>query len=101
MTARLRVLERRLVRQRAEIEVSAVVDDYLFRWDTARRLEQTPPGPFQFVGALLAAGYYLPTAAAATNYLEHCHHKDLSPNPDKLFRVLLPFITVNPRESER
>ncbi len=99
MTSRLRVLERRLVRQRAEIEVSAVVDDYIVRWYRARRREQTPPGPFQFVGSLLSAGFHLPTAAVATNYLERCHREDLFPNHEVLLRLLLPFVTLAPHES--
>ena len=90
MMLRLRFLERSLVRERAFIAVSDIVDDFLLQWDRALGDGPTPPDPFDFIRALTRAGFYLPTSARAFNYLDDCRRKSKMPDRELLVRTLLP-----------
>lgn len=90
MTPTLRSLERRLVRERAELAVSEVADRFLLRWDHALTGGSSPPDPLVLFKALVDAGFYWPTTHGALRYLDHCQHRDSLPDRHRLLRILLP-----------
>ena len=90
MMLRLRFLERSLVRERAFIAVTDIVDDFLLQWDRALGDGAPTPDPFDFIRALTRAGFYLPTTARAFNYLDDCRRKATKPAGELLVRTLLP-----------
>ena len=90
MTNRLRSLERRLVRERAEIGVAEVVNRLLRSWDEALDQGSSPPEPLAFFKALADAGFYLPTRHRALQYLDQCLQAASLPDRDQLLRMLLP-----------
>ena len=90
MTPTLRSLERRLVRERAEIAVSEVVDRFLLRWDHALTGGSSPPDPLVLFKALVEAGFYWPTTHGALQYLDQCRHVASLPDRHRLLWILLP-----------
>ena len=86
----LRVLERRLVQERAEIGVREAVDHLLRSWDHALTRGSSPPDPLVFFKTLAEAGVYLPTSQKALQYLAQCRLAASLPVRDRLLRMLLP-----------
>ena len=86
----VRALERRLVRERAEIGVAEVVNRLLRSWDEALDQGSSPPEPLALFKALAGAGFYLSARHRALQYLDQCLQAAALPDRDQLLRMLLP-----------
>ena len=92
MFARLRALERKLVRERAALAVTEHTNKLVNEWQDAVENDRTPPGALDFARDLTLNGFYLPaTLPRAINYLAECYYGKCLPDPRRLFRILLPW----------
>ncbi len=91
MISAVRRLERALVFERAELGVRSLVDDLVLRWAHASGDNVAAPEPCQFIHDLIIKeGLLLPSGPRAIAYLDLCRRDDATPDPDRLFRILLP-----------
>ena len=97
MFARLRALEKKLVRERAELAVTEHVNKLANEWEDAVENDRTPPGALDFARDLTVKSFYLPaTLPRAINYLSECYYGKTLPDPGRLFRILLPWCNYLP-----
>ncbi|MDA1347427.1 MAG: hypothetical protein O3A47_00930 [Chloroflexi bacterium] len=90
MTHSLRRLERALVRERVDLIVTAVVNDFLDRWSRALADGWPTPPVLDFSLALSRAGVHPFRCPGVTNYLADCAREQTLPDADRLVRILLP-----------
>ena len=93
MMARLRALERKLVRERAELAVIERVNDLAGRWRDALDQDGPMPGVLDFARGLVRAGFSLPTIPRAIQYLTEFRLGDSLPDRGRLLQTLLPWYT--------
>ena len=94
MFARLRALEKKLVRERAELAVTEHVNKLANEWEDAVENDRPPPGALDFAQDLTVNGFYLPTTLPrAINYLAECYYRKCLPDPRRLIQTLLPWCT--------
>ncbi len=91
MMSRLRALERKLIRELAELAVTERVNDLAGRWRDAIDEDRPTPGVLDFARDIVRAGFLLPTIPRAINYLAECYVGKSLPDPGRLFRILLPW----------
>ena len=94
MFARLRALEKKLVRARAELAVTEHAIKLANEWEDAVENDRTPPGALDFARNLTLNGFDLPaTLPRAINYLAKCYYSKTIPDPRRLIQILLPWLT--------
>ncbi len=94
MFARLRALEKKLVRARAELAVTEHAIKLANEWEDAVENDRTPPGALDFARNLTLNGFYLPaTLPRAINYLAKCYYGKTNPDPLRRIQILLPWLT--------
>ena len=94
MFARLRALEKKLVRARAELAVTEHAIKLANEWEDAVENDRTPPGALDFARNLTLNGFYLPaTLPPANKYLAKCYYSKTIPDPRRLIQILLPWLT--------
>ena len=93
MMARLRALERKLVRERADLAVTEHANKLAGEWSDAIDQDRTPPGALDFARDLTLNGFYLPTIPRAIRYLTECYLGKFLPDTRLLIQTLLPWYT--------
>ena len=91
MVSMLRVLEKRLVLERADPGVWILVGELVSKWYWAVQEGKPVPDPHDFVGRVIDDGFFLPTLASVMSYLEDCRSQGIIPEEKSLFRRLLPW----------
>ena len=90
--SRLRNLERKLVMERAELQIDLLVEQLVRRWDYAVYQGWSTPDSMEFIEQLLDAGFYLLNANMSTiRYIEECRREDKIPEQKRLLQILLPW----------
>ncbi|MCH8205899.1 MAG: hypothetical protein IH956_02720 [Chloroflexi bacterium] len=84
------MLERRLVRERTELTVQAVVSELVDRWDRAMEEGRPTPTDREVIDAIIDAGLYLSTLTRAIAYLEKCTTEKTLPDRHRLAKILVP-----------
>lgn len=95
LKGRIRSLERKLVRERAQIAVLELVDAVIIRWDD---FAASGNDAFFLLHDLGANEIGLPTLPAAVAYLNRCREQSRKPNPQHLAARLAPW-TARPQRS--
>ena len=90
MNARIGALRKRMARAHAHVALEKMADDWCIEWYTAAANRKTLPDPNGFVLRVVAAGFRLPTFGPVMVYLDDCRSKNKEPDPERLFRALLP-----------
>ena len=72
MFARLRALERKLVRERTELAITEQADKLAGEWTDALDCDRPVPDALDFVHRIVRAGYRLTTFSSAIGYLDRC-----------------------------
>ena len=91
VNSRLRSLERKLVLERAEIQVAALVSQLVQKWDWYANEGRPLPDSMEFINQLFNAGFYLKSNLKAISYLEECQRDENVPEERRLCRILLPW----------
>jgi len=89
--SRLRSLERKLVLERAEVQVEALVGQLVQKWEWYVNEGWPHPDPMDFIHQLFDAGFYLRSNVKAISYLEKCKWEDEIPEQRRLCQILLPW----------
>ena len=94
--ARVRALQRKLARPRACFLIAELSVEHCHKWARADR--NPPPKPQPFILRVAQAGFWLSTRMAADKRLQRCADRGEFPEPEKIFRALLPWrVAVYPR----
>ncbi len=80
----LRSLERKLVLERAEVQVEALVSQLVQKWDGYA-------DSMEFIDQIVDAGFYLRSTVKAISYLEECKQEGKVPEERRLCQILLPW----------
>ncbi len=88
---RLRVLERKLAAERAQLIVEEQVDKYHLQWELAVERGEEPPMFRELLAALRREGFYSPSGARAHGYLRDCYLERRVPDHVEIIRRLLPW----------
>ena len=91
---RIYSLERKLVRERAQLAILDFVDAVMLRWDDFAASDQDA---FFLLHDLGANKIGLPTLPAAVSYLNRCLDESRPPNPRHLAARLAPWTTTRNR----
>ncbi len=86
MFARLRALEKKLVRARAELAVTREAEKLAEEWSDAFDNDRPVPDPLDFVQSVVRAGFRLSTFARAIGYLGRCLGTRFVPDPGILLQ---------------
>ena len=99
MRARIRVLERKLAKQIAQIKVEPIVEEIVDQWSDRDDPEnQGVPAPdgFDLIDKLKAAHIFLPTVVNAIAYLDQCWYDHATPKTKHILNRLLPWLSRTP-----
>ena len=91
LRARVNALRRKMAPALAVVKVRRTADDYCHRWSVATSNYELPPDPQRLIKGLGQAGLRLPSFASANNFLDDYRRRNTDPDPQRLFRVLLPW----------
>ncbi len=91
VNSRLRSLERKLVLERAEVQVEALVIQLVQKWEWYAYEARPLPDPMEFIDQLFDAGFYLRSNLKAISYLEECKRDGKVPEERRLCQILLPW----------
>jgi len=89
--SRLRSLERKLVLERAEVQVEGLVSQLVQKWDWYAYKEWPLPDSMEFIDQLFDAGFYFRANLKAVSYLEECKRNGKVPEERRLCQILLPW----------
>ena len=90
LRARVRALQRKLVRELAAYRLDLPSRDLCHRWFVAQSDHKPLPEIQPFIRRVIDAGYRLLPLGAAGNYLHDCLRKGDAPDPEVLRNVILP-----------
>ncbi len=93
MMARVRALERKFVRERAELATMAQVNELAGQWSDALDEDRPTPDVLDFAHSIARAGFCLPFIPRAINYLDGCLRSKSLPDRGRLLQMLLPWWT--------
>ena len=89
MRQTLRTLERKLVRERAELHARAVMYELLPLWNDAWEQGKCTDYEFEFARRIGACGMHLWTPRVIA-YLGQCRSAGSEPDPTRLLQILVP-----------
>ena len=91
LRSRVNALRRKMALPLAIVRVRRMASDYCHRWFVAESNHETLPDPHPFIQRMGRAGIWLPSFAAARNFLDDCRRAKTAPDPERLVRILLPW----------
>ena len=91
MKAALRALERALILERTELDLTKALEELMYKWERDSTDRDSKPDSMHLIDALRRSGVpVLPAAPRAMNYVDQCAAQGATPDMARIFRTLLP-----------
>ncbi len=91
LKAQVRALRRKLILEVTLVRLRRSVEEIRLQWYVALTDRQPLPESQPVIKRLGAAGFWLPTFAAAHGYLDKCRRSNTELDGDQLLRILIPW----------